>query len=48
MPDDTETDNGPKMIGFEILQNMTDLDRVHAIWHRRTKVRHRPKFESGR
>jgi hypothetical protein len=31
MPEDTDTDSGPKMIGFEMLLNMTDKDRAQAI-----------------
>jgi hypothetical protein len=31
MPDDTNSDNGPRMIGFEMLQNITDLDRTHRL-----------------
>jgi hypothetical protein len=34
MPKDTDTDNAPKMIGLEMLQNMTDLDRAQEVWDR--------------
>ena len=32
MPEDTNTDNGPGMIGFENLLNMSNKDRAQAVW----------------
>ena len=32
MPEDPNTDNGPGMIGFENLLNMSNKDRAQAVW----------------
>jgi hypothetical protein len=34
MPEDTDTASGPEMIGFAMLQNMTDLDRAQEVCDR--------------
>jgi hypothetical protein len=34
MPEEADTENGPKMIGFEMLLNMSNKDRAQAIWDR--------------
>jgi len=42
MPEDADTDNGPKMIGFEMLQNMTDLTNTiylaHGPWGSNSRI----------
>ena len=34
MAEETDTDNGPKMIGLEMVMNMTDKDLAQEIWDR--------------
>ena len=34
MAEDTNADNAPKMIGLDMVLNMTDLDRAQEIWDR--------------